>query len=156
MITGVWKYRGKSIFIGPDKFDSTDDAAFEALKKTNGHSICQGVEHAGLVCKDKNNKYFYTPPKQGNVNTSYPFESPCPNGTETVAMYHTHGSDSNGVYGDEVFSPADKELSKNKAISSYLGTPKGSFQKVEPNGDQPMNKSGLPSQCRVHANGEIY
>lgn len=54
------------------------------------------------------------------------------------------------------FSPADKELSKNKAISSYLGTPKGSFQKVEPNGDQPMNKSGLPSQCRVHANGEIY
>ncbi|HDV3778232.1 TPA: RHS repeat protein, partial [Escherichia coli] len=145
-----------SVFIGPDKFDSTDDAAFEALKKTNGHSICQGVEHAGLVCKDKNNKYFYTPPKQGNVNTSYPFESPCPNGTETVAMYHTHGSDSNGVYGDEVFSPADKELSKNKAISSYLGTPKGSFQKVEPNGDQPMNKSGLPSQCRVHANGEIY
>ncbi|HFK5150975.1 TPA: DUF4329 domain-containing protein, partial [Escherichia coli] len=113
-----------SVFIGPDKFDSTDDAAFEALKKTNGHSICQGVEHAGLVCKDKNNKYFYTPPKQGNVNTSYPFESPCPNGTETVAMYHTHGSDSNGVYGDEVFSPADKELSKNKAISSYLGTPK--------------------------------
>ncbi|EID5615626.1 RHS repeat protein, partial [Escherichia coli] len=145
-----------SVFIGPDKFDSTDDAAFEALKKTNGHSICQGVEHAGLVRKDKNNKYFYTPPKQGNVNTSYPFESPCPNGTETVAMYHTHGSDSNGVYGDEVFSPADKELSKNKAISSYLGTPKGSFQKVEPNGDQPMNKSGLPSQCRVHANGEIY
>ncbi|HGT8146310.1 TPA: DUF4329 domain-containing protein, partial [Escherichia coli] len=145
-----------SVFIGPDKFDSTDDAAFEALKKTNGHSICQSVEHAGLVCKDKNNKYFYTPPKQGNVNTSYPFESPCPNGTETVAMYHTHGSDSNGVYGDEVFSPADKELSKNKAISSYLGTPKGSFQKVEPNGDQPMNKSGLPSQCRVHANGEIY
>ncbi|HBP4205584.1 TPA: RHS repeat protein, partial [Escherichia coli] len=145
-----------SVFIGPDKFDSTDDAAFEALKKTNGHSICQGVEHAGLVCKDKNNKYFYTPPKQRNVNTSYPFESPCPNGTETVAMYHTHGSDSNGVYGDEVFSPADKELSKNKAISSYLGTPKGSFQKVEPNGDQPMNKSGLPSQCRVHANGEIY
>ncbi|HFV5985379.1 TPA: DUF4329 domain-containing protein, partial [Escherichia coli] len=145
-----------SVFIGPDKFDSTDDAAFEALKKTNGHSICQGVEHAGLVRKDKNNKYFYTPPKQGNVNTSYPFESPCPNGTETVAMYHTHGSDSNGVYGDEVFSPADKELSKNKAISSYLGTPKGSFQKVEPNGDQPMNKSGLPSQCRVHANREIY
>ncbi|MCV5331156.1 DUF4329 domain-containing protein, partial [Escherichia coli] len=94
--------------------------------------------------------------QQGNVNTSYPFESPCPNGTETVAMYHTHGSDSNGVYGDEVFSPADKELSKNKAISSYLGTPKGSFQKVELNGDQPMNKSGLPSQCRVHANGEIY
>lgn len=45
---------------------------------------------------------------------------------------------------------------KIKTISSYLGTPKGSFQKVEPNGDQPMNKSGLPSQCRVHANGEIY
>nr|HAC6701229.1 DUF4329 domain-containing protein [Salmonella bongori serovar 66:z65:-] len=145
-----------SAFVGPDKFDSTDDAAFEALRKINGHSICQGVEYAGLVCKNKNNEYFYTPPQKGNEDISYPFDSPCPSGTEIVAMYHTHGSDSNGVYKDEEFSPTDKDLSKRKGIPNYLGTPKGSFQKVEPNGDQPINKSSLPSQCRIHTNGEIY
>lgn len=72
------------------------------------------------MCKDKNNKYFYTPPKQGNVNTSYPFESPCPNGTETVAMYHTHGSDSNGVYGDEVFLRLTRNYLKIKLFRVTL------------------------------------
>lgn len=118
-----------SVFVGPDKFDSTDDAAFAALKKINGHSICQGVEHAGLVCKDKNNEYFYTPPKKGSLDISYPFDSPCPNGTETVAMYHTHGSDSNGVYIDEEFSPADKTLSRKKVFQITLAHLRGYSKK---------------------------
>lgn len=57
---------------------------------------------------------------------------------------------------DEEFSPDDKELSRRKGIPNYLGTPKGIFQKVDPNGNQSINKPGLPSQCLIHANGEIY
>ncbi|EGK2694148.1 RHS repeat protein, partial [Escherichia coli] len=93
-----------SAMIGPDKFDSIDSTAYDALNKINSQSICEDKEFAGLICKDNSGRYFSTAPNRGERKGSYPFNSPCPNGTEKVSAYHTHGADSHGEYWDEIFS----------------------------------------------------
>ncbi|EEU3956100.1 RHS repeat protein, partial [Escherichia coli] len=82
-----------SAMIGPDKFDSIDSTAYDALNKINSQSICEDKEFAGLICKDNSGRYFSTAPNRGERKGSYPFNSPCPNGTEKVSAYHTHGAD---------------------------------------------------------------
>ncbi|EES7336329.1 RHS repeat protein, partial [Escherichia coli] len=96
-----------SAMIGPDKFDSIDSTAYDALNKINSQSICEDKEFAGLICKDNSGRYFSTAPNRGERKGSYPFNSPCPNGTEKVSAYHTHGADSHGEYWDEIFSGKD-------------------------------------------------
>ncbi|EES9720100.1 RHS repeat protein, partial [Escherichia coli] len=91
-----------SAMIGPDKFDSIDSTAYDALNKINSQSICEDKEFAGLICKDNSGRYFSTAPNRGERKGSYPFNSPCPNGTEKVSAYHTHGADSHGEYWDEI------------------------------------------------------
>ncbi|HFO7758918.1 TPA: RHS repeat-associated core domain-containing protein, partial [Escherichia coli] len=78
-----------SAMIGPDKFDSIDSTAYDALNKINSQSICEDKEFAGLICKDNSGRYFSTAPNRGERKGSYPFNSPCPNGTEKVSAYHT-------------------------------------------------------------------
>ncbi|EFS4893622.1 RHS repeat protein, partial [Escherichia coli] len=115
-----------SAMIGPDKFDSIDSTAYDALNKINSQSICEDKEFAGLICKDNSGRYFSTAPNRGERKGSYPFNSPCPNGTEKVSAYHTHGADSHGEYWDEIFSGKDEKIVKSKdnnIKSFYLGTP---------------------------------
>ncbi|ELH3993129.1 RHS repeat protein, partial [Escherichia coli] len=123
-----------SAMIGPDKFDSIDSTAYDALNKINSQSICEDKEFAGLICKDNSGRYFSTAPNRGERKGSYPFNSPCPNGTEKVSAYHTHGADSHGEYWDEIFSGKDEKIVKSKdnnIKSFYLGTPSGNFKAID-------------------------
>ncbi|MCZ8781784.1 DUF4329 domain-containing protein, partial [Escherichia albertii] len=141
-----------SIFTGPDKFSTPDEAALNILKPTNGYSICNDLEYAGLICRDGNNKFFATPPNEGETHRSYPFNSPCPSDTIMVGQYHTHGAESNG-YDDDEFSPRDLEISKGHI--SYLGDPEGTLHKKDFDGIQSEQKKTLPTLCRRHANGDF-
>ncbi|WP_220404654.1 DUF4329 domain-containing protein, partial [Escherichia coli] len=144
-----------SAMIGPDKFDSIDSTAYDALNKINSQSICEDKEFAGLICKDNSGRYFSTAPNRGERKGSYPFNSPCPNGTEKVSAYHTHGADSHGEYWDEIFSGKDEEIVKSKdnnIKSFYLGTPSGNFKAIDNHGKEITNRKGLPNVCRVHGN----
>ncbi|ECG8592444.1 DUF4329 domain-containing protein, partial [Salmonella enterica subsp. salamae] len=135
-----------SSIIGPDKFDSIDSAAYDALNKINSKSICEDREYAGLICKDNSGKYFSTEPKYGGRKTSWPFKSPCPDGTKKISAYHTHGADSHGEYWDEIFSEDDKNLVKSKENdieSFYLGTPDGAFKAINNKGKDITDKKGL-------------
>ncbi|EEV5911634.1 DUF4329 domain-containing protein, partial [Escherichia coli] len=144
-----------SAMIGPDKFDSIDSTAYDALNKINSQSICEDKEFAGLICKDNSGRYFSTAPNRGERKGSYPFNSPCPNGTEKVSTYHTHGADSHGEYWDEIFSGKDEKIVKSKdnnIKSFYLGTPSGNFKAIDNHGKEITNRKGLPNVCRVHGN----
>ncbi|EIZ5090887.1 RHS repeat protein, partial [Escherichia coli] len=144
-----------SAMIGPDKFDSIDSTAYDALNKINSQSICEDKEFAGLICKDNSGRYFSTAPNRGERKESYPFNSPCPNGTEKVSAYHTHGADSHGEYWDEIFSGKDEKIVKSKdnnIKSFYLGTPSGNFKAIDNHGKEITNRKGLPNVCRVHGN----
>ncbi len=57
-----------SAMIGPDKFDSIDSTAYDALNKINSQSICEDKEFAGLICKDNSGRYFSTAPNRGERN----------------------------------------------------------------------------------------
>ncbi|EEQ4187023.1 RHS repeat protein, partial [Escherichia coli] len=136
-----------SAMIGPDKFDSIDSTAYDALNKINSQSICEDKEFAGLICKDNSGRYFSTAPNRGERKGSYPFNSPCPNGTEKVSAYHTHGADSHGEYWDEIFSGKDEKIVKSKdnnIKSFYLGTPSGNFKAIDNHGKEITNRKGLP------------
>ncbi len=144
-----------SAMIGPDKFDSIDSTAYDALNKINSQSICEDKEFAGLICKDNSGRYFSTAPNRGERKGSYPFNSPCPNGTEKVSAYHTHGADSHGEYWDEIFSGKDEKIVKSKdnnIKSFYLGTPSGNFKAIDNHGKEITKRKGLPNVCRVHGN----
>lgn len=144
-----------SAMIGPDKFDSIDSTAYDALNKINSQSICEDKEFAGLICKDNSGRYFSTAPNRGERKGSYPFNSPCPNGTEKVSAYHTHGADSHGEYWDEIFSGKDEKIVKSKdnnIKSFYLGTPSGNFKAIDNHGKKITNRKGSPNVCRVHGN----
>ncbi|WNU81928.1 rhs element protein RhsB [Escherichia coli] len=144
-----------SAMIGPDKFDSIDSTAYDALNKINSQSICEDKEFAGLICKDNSGRYFSTAPNRGERKGSYPFNSPCPNGTEKVSAYHTHGADSHGEYWNEIFSGKDEKIVKSKdnnIKSFYLGTPSGNFKAIDNHGKEITNRKGLPNVCRVHGN----
>ena len=144
-----------SAMTGPDKFDSIDSTAYDALNKINSQSICEDKEFAGLICKDNSGRYFSTAPNRGERKGSYPFNSPCPNGTEKVSAYHTHGADSHGEYWDEIFSGKDEKIVKSKdnnIKSFYLGTPSGNFKAIDNHGKEITNRKGLPNVCRVHGN----
>ncbi|MXD72548.1 DUF4329 domain-containing protein, partial [Escherichia coli] len=118
-------------------------------------SICEDKEFAGLICKDNSGRYFSTAPNRGERKGSYPFNSPCPNGTEKVSAYHTHGAGSHGEYWDEIFSGKDEKIVKSKdnnIKSFYLGTPSGNFKAIDNHGKEITNRKGLPNVCRVHGN----
>ncbi|MGH0300506.1 DUF4329 domain-containing protein [Escherichia coli] len=108
-----------------------------------------------MICKDNSGRYFSTAPNRGERKGSYPFNSPCPNGTEKVSAYHTHGADSHGEYWDEIFSGKDEKIVKSKdnnIKSFYLGTPSGNFKAIDNHGKEITNRKGLPNVCRVHGN----
>lgn len=140
-----------SYFTGPDKFNSTDEAAWAMLEKINTRSICEGKEYAGMICKDTNNKYFATEALAGSQSGSSPHKSACPARTSPAATYHTHGMNDYGYENDE-FSPTDINSSKVDGLPWYLGTPTGVLGKLSANGSVRYTKNSLPDRCVIHAN----
>ncbi|HFU8056824.1 TPA: DUF4329 domain-containing protein, partial [Escherichia coli] len=143
-----------SRIIGPSKFDSTADAALDALKETQNRSLCNDMEYSGIVCKDTNGKYFASKAETDNLRKeSYPLKRKCPTGTDRVAAYHTHGADSHGDYVDEFFSSSDKNLVRSKdnnLEAFYLATPDGRFEALNNKGEYIFIRnsvSGLSSVC---------
>ncbi|MBL3996030.1 DUF4329 domain-containing protein [Escherichia coli] len=142
-----------SRIIGPSKFDSTADAALDALKETQNRSLCNDMEYSGIVCKDTNGKYFASKAETDNLRKeSYPLKRKCPTGTDRVAAYHTHGADSHGDYVDEFFSSSDKNLVRSKdnnLKAFYLATPDGRFEALNNKGEYIFIRNSVPGLSSV-------
>ncbi|MGC4140700.1 RHS element core protein [Escherichia coli] len=142
-----------SRIIGPSKFDSTADAALDALKETQNRSLCNDMEYSGIVCKDTNGKYFASKAETDNLRKeSYPLKRKCPTGTDRVAAYHTHGADSHGDYVDEFFSSSDKNLVRSKdnnLEAFYLATPDGRFEALNNKGEYIFIRNSVPGLSSV-------
>jgi RHS repeat-associated protein len=139
-------------------YDTQDEAARAALNNSNGASIKNNKEYAGLIYKDKNDgKYHFTGPDGGgNGTTSNPHNAKAPRGSKVVGDYHTHadysvmGADGQPVrthnshsddYNSNHFSPGDKSGIKSDGTGKpqyrgYLGTPSGRFLVYNPSTGQ--------------------
>jgi len=143
-------------------YDTQDQAARAALNNSNGASIKQNKEYAGLIYKDQQGKYHYTGPVGGTDQGANPHDAKAPHGVKVVGDYHTHGDYSvmgpnghaikthdphhddfnsdhfSGVHG----SPGgDKGGIEHDAhgkpeYRGYLGTPSGKFKAYNPNTGQ--------------------
>ncbi|EKD4441428.1 DUF4329 domain-containing protein, partial [Escherichia coli] len=123
---GLYEFKSKNI----------DDIGIFALAMCNGESINENKEYGGLICK-KQGEYFPMNPISSNDNDSVDLRNiKCPEGSERVGDYHTHGfySDDKGnkvtkendVYDSLNFSSKDLTNSYmngmgKKEYSSYLG-----------------------------------
>ncbi len=134
---GLYEFKSKNI----------DDIGIFALAMCNGESINENKEYGGLICK-KQGEYFPMNPISSNDNDSVDLRNiKCPEGSERVGDYHTHGfySDDKGnkvtkendVYDSLNFSSKDLTNSymngmEKKEYSSYLGTPNNTYLKYNP------------------------
>jgi RHS repeat-associated protein len=106
-----------------DPYPSARAAGVQAVRDINPTSIQQSIEYAGRVYQNFDGSYSYTPPNPGTAAGSNPGRVPI--GTQNAGYYHTHGSNSNGVYDDEHFSPTDQNLAEQEGQPGFLGTPQG-------------------------------
>uniref|UniRef100_UPI001D14D7CA RHS repeat domain-containing protein n=2 Tax=Escherichia coli TaxID=562 RepID=UPI001D14D7CA len=134
---GLYEFKSKNI----------DDIGIFALAMCNGESINENKEYGGLICK-KQGEYFPMNPISSNDNDSVDLRNiKCPEGSERVGDYHTHGfySDDKGnkvtkendVYDSLNFSSKDLTNSYmngmgKKEYSSYLGAPNNTYLKYNP------------------------
>ncbi|WP_411510907.1 RHS repeat-associated core domain-containing protein [Escherichia coli] len=134
---GLYEFKSKNI----------DDIGIFALAMCNGESINENKEYGGLICK-KQGEYLPMNPISSNDNDSVDLRNiKCPEGSERVGDYHTHGfySDDKGnkvtkendVYDSLNFSSKDLTNSYmngmgKKEYSSYLGTPNNTYLKYNP------------------------
>ncbi|HHI1617280.1 TPA: RHS repeat-associated core domain-containing protein [Escherichia coli] len=134
---GLYEFKSKNI----------DDIGIFALAMCNGESINENKEYGGLIC-NKQGEYFPMNPISSNDNDSVDLRNiKCPEGSERVGDYHTHGfySDDKGnkvtkendVYDSLNFSSKDLTNSYmngmgKKEYSSYLGTPNNTYLKYNP------------------------
>jgi len=136
-----------------DPFDTSDEAAIDALDYINPISIDKNEEYAGVIYKDPNTGKFYAtePKSKGSGVKSNPGSAP--KGMDRVGDYHTHGdyskegpggvpirtSDpSNDSFNSDNFAKDDKEILDIRAklfypgLKGYLGTPSGDYKKYDP------------------------
>jgi len=143
----------------PVKYKTRDEAAFAALAKYNPLSIRDNKEYGGLIYKNADGTYGFTPPVIGDYNGVKLRDIKLPQGAVGVADYHTHGdySDSDGNrttkdldrHDSDNFSTPDREgnttlwkIDRDYAKTlgtpqmdwnvGYLGTPSGVFKKYNP------------------------
>jgi RHS repeat-associated protein len=120
-----------------DKYLSRRDAGSAALRDINGRSIRENREYAGIIYKNSDGTYSYTPPRKGDEHKSNTGIAPI--GNEVVGDYHTHGAES-PEYDDENFSKTDKNGNESDGIAGYLATPSGKILEFDPNSrDYPRN-----------------
>ena len=106
-----------------DPYNSEYDAAKAAVSEVNPVSIASNREYAGVIYKNADGTYSYTPAVKGE---GHDVDLPlvCPSDTILVAFYHTHGAET-PEYDEEHFSNEDKVVAIVKEINAYLGTPSG-------------------------------
>jgi hypothetical protein len=141
-----------------DIFKTPNRAAKDALIYTNPKSIKENKEYGGEICEKAKNKYFASPPVNGDGQSVNPHDSSCP-GCKTVGDYHTHGDYSiegpNGLpirsnkksdqYNSDQFSGTDKlGISGDAAIygkgyKGYLGTPGKQYKVYNPSSSKVEN-----------------
>ncbi|CAJ1299911.1 hypothetical protein JRT41CECX_JRT41CEC_04421 [Escherichia coli] len=91
---GLYEFKSKNI----------DDIGIFALAMCNGESINENKEYGGLICK-KQGEYFPMNPISSNDNDSVDLRNiKCPEGSERVGDYHTHG-----FYSDDKGNKVTKE-----------------------------------------------
>ena len=137
-------------------YDTQDKAAGGALRNSNGASIKNNKEYAGLVYKGKDGRYYFTGPVGGGDQGSSPHAAKAPRGSSVVGDYHTHGDYSvlgpNGEairthdphrddFNSDHFSGQDDATTAVDArgkpgYRSYLGTPSGKFLVYNPSTGQ--------------------
>jgi uncharacterized Zn-binding protein involved in type VI secretion len=136
-----------------DGFKSRDEAARAALKETNGPSIKDNREYAGLIYKNKDGTYGYSPGPIGTEAGASLKGIAIPSGSKEVGYYHTHGDYSiqdpktgaiirtsdpkKDDFDSDNFSNTDKNTARGRAngdkeYRGYLATPGGVFKSYNP------------------------
>nr|WP_307733504.1 DUF4329 domain-containing protein [Duganella violaceicalia] len=109
-------------------YASQVEAARQATNDVIVQSILQNQEYGGMIYKNRDGTYSYTPPRNGGSDAVDPGgPQACPAGKIPKAYYHTHGAyDRN--YDSENFSPADINYANRNNIDGYVGTPNSNFK----------------------------
>jgi hypothetical protein len=145
------KYSDPDGKVPGDSFDTADEAAIDALDYINPKSIKENREYAGMIYQDPATQKFYaTEPQRGSAISSAPGSAP--EGTNSVAFYHTHADYSTrGPFGilirtsdqyrddhdSDAISFLDRDYARHYRINCYLGTPSGGYKKyVQKTGEQ--------------------
>src|SRR5690348_12532991 len=90
-----------SVAAGAASYNDVTSAARAALKGIKGH---EGQEHAGVILKDPNGKFYATDPILSSAHDQFDLSVPLQKGWSIAGIYHTHpGNDQFGQY----FSPND-------------------------------------------------
>jgi RHS repeat-associated protein len=117
----------------PAKFATAEEAAVDAMQKTNPQSIKENTEYGAWVHKNPDGTFSSAPPTKGTIDGlgNMPAKGP-----DDVAWWHTHGGPDPG-YDSENFSGAtgDKGYSKYYNAPGYVATPSGAIKKYDPSTD---------------------
>lgn len=108
-----------------DCYPTQNLAGANAVNDINWQSIQSNTEYAGQVYRNADGTYSYTAAIPGTATAS----SPGPLMPNTVGVYHTHGANVPGYFGEN-FSPTDISYAITNGLfipgfASYLGTPNG-------------------------------
>jgi len=120
------------------KFKTQHEAAQYVSKNINPKSIADNREYGGMIYKNPDSTFSYTPPQKGTIDGVDPGgPSAVPNNTTATAYYHTH-SGPDPAYDNENFSnfydPVTKQYqgdipyADHYKIDGYLATPNGRFK----------------------------
>ena len=114
---GLYEFKSKNI----------DDIGIFALAMCNGESINENKEYGGLICK-KQGEYFPMNPISSNDNDSVDLRNiKCPEGSERVGDYHTHGFYSDDKRNNFALVETGKQpqCNGNSGIKMRAGNPCG-------------------------------
>ncbi len=120
---------------------SVDDAAVNFGKQYNGVSITSKREYASIfysTTKNGETTYSYVEPLIGSEAGAFiPDESSIPKGSEPSGDIHTHGNDEKETIegetdADNEPSYNDVERTKEIGLPTYVVTPSGTVQKIDP------------------------
>ena len=73
------------------RYESADDAGIAALDKANPIAIRKLCEFGGLIFRDQDDHFGFTPPVAGNHDHFDPTQVQVPSGTVMIGNYHCHG-----------------------------------------------------------------
>jgi RHS repeat-associated protein len=128
-----------------DKYRTVQAAAIRALADVYLWSVNENREYAGVIYKNPDGTYSYTPPVQGTATTSNAYleqlNDPNANNPSSScrpeATYHSHAA-YDPTFLNEQFSPYDMGTSEADSmwygwpISNYLVTPDGAIKMYAP------------------------
>lgn len=112
------------------KCDTDDEAAVEALQKSNPESIKEDKEHGIRLYQNRDGTFSATDARVGEAHeVSVPG---VPAGKTNAGDAHTHGDESGPTYDDENFNESDKKSNIAEGKPGYLATPSELIKKFDP------------------------